>query len=349
MTSVAIVIVTYNGKKYLSDLLSSLEDQRLDNLKVEIIIVDNNSTDGTVEYLKNNYQNIKIFENQDNLGFAKGNNLGIKYALDNNFTYIALLNQDIVVNDNWLIPLVDRLDRFEKIGAIQPRIMYWPETKKINSYGNILHYLGFGYTSFNGIEEKKVVNYPREINYASGAAVLIRSKILRQTGLFDESFFMYHEDTDLSLKIKFLGYSIELEPKSKVYHHYEFSKGRLKFFYIERNRIALLLKFYKIPTLILLLPAFLLSEVSLLARSIINGFFFDKIKSYLYYFLPRTIIHLLKERREIQKNRKITDKELLNEMSGKIEFQEVQSIILNLVINPVLNIYKKLITFLIVW
>jgi GT2 family glycosyltransferase len=227
--------------------------------------------------------------------------------------------------------------------------MYWPETDKINSYGNILHYLGFGFTSFNGKKESEVKDFKKIINYASGAAVMFKSSVLREVGLFDRSFFMYHEDTDLSLRMKFLGYQIKFVPEAKVFHQYKFSKSIKKFYFIERNRFIILLKFYKIFTLILILPALIFLEMGLLVQSFISGFFRERLKVYFYFLNPINLIRIFKKRRIIQKNRVIKDSDLFKELSGKIDFQEIDNFFLSYVFNPLLKFYKMIIERLIFW
>lgn len=349
MLKIAIIILVYNGRNYLPSLLSSLNRQKNNNLKVEIIIVDNNSSDDSIKYIEDNFPEIRIINNERNLGFAEGNNIGIKYALDKEFDFVGLLNQDIIVDENWLEPLIDRLKSSDKIAAVQPKIMHWPEKEKINSYGNILHYLGFGFTSFNGEREEEVKSYPRVINYASGAAVIFKSNALRKVGLFDKSFFMYHEDTDLSLRMKLSGFQIEFVPDSKVFHQYVFSKSIKKFYFIERNRFIILLKFYKILTLIIILPALIFLELGLIIQSLFNGFFLQRLKVYIYFLNPLNLINILRKRFSIQSQRIIKDRDIFKELSGEIKFQEIDNFFLKFIFNPVLRLYKQIIQTIIIW
>jgi len=349
MIRVAIIILVYNGRKYLPALLASLKKQQVYNYQVKVIAVDNASTDKSGDFITKNYPEMKVIINAENYGFAKGNNIGMNWALANNFDYLALLNQDIRVSEDWLGPLIKALEAQPKLGAVQPKIMYWPDQDKINSLGNILHYLGFGFTSYNGLKESTIKKYPEYINYASGAAVVYRSSVLREIGLFDEAYFMYHEDTDLSLRIKFWGYQIKLIPKAKVFHQYEFSRSLKKFYYIERNRLILLLKFYKLPTLLFILPVLIFLEVGLIIQSLFNGFFIYRLKVYGYFVNPLNIIKIIKKRRKIQKERLINDLTLIKELTGKIEFQEIDNFFLKYIFNPILNFYKFIIERIIFW
>jgi len=349
MTKVAIIILIYNGLRYLRPLFNSLNQQAKDGLSLEIIVVDNHSSDGSVKFIKDNFPEVTLIENRENLGFAAGNNLGLVYALKKNFDYLVLINQDIIVTPLWLVLLLKGLVGDRQSGLAQPLILSWPNKEKINSSGNILHYLGVGFSGNNGLNYERADNFPREINYASGAAMAVKREVLEKIGLFDETFFMYHEDTDLSLKAKFLGYKIILVPEAIVYHQYEFSKSIKKFYFIERNRLIILLKFYKILTLILIFPAWLFLEIGFLVQAIFTGFIKQRIKIYWYFINPGNLSKILKARVPIQKTRIISDKKLLKELTGKIEFQEVNNVFLKFIFNPILNAYKKLVEKIIIW
>jgi GT2 family glycosyltransferase len=143
--NVFIIIVNWNGKQYLDDCISSLEDQTYKFFKT--IIIDNNSSDDSVEFIKKKFIQIKIIQNTQNFGFAQGNNIGIKYALQNNADIIILLNNDTIVDKNWLQEMINTANSNKKIGLVQAKIFIDNKDKKhiINTVGNNIHYLGFGY------------------------------------------------------------------------------------------------------------------------------------------------------------------------------------------------------------
>ncbi|MFH1030026.1 MAG: glycosyltransferase family 2 protein, partial [bacterium] len=209
MPKVAVIILTWNGMKYLPDCLGSLINQDYEKVNREYIIVDNASSDGTVNYIKENFSEFSLIENDKNYGFDKGNNIGIKYALDKGYDYIVLLNQDTVVDPSWLSELVKAAESNKKIGAVQSLMLYWENanirecdtrheggarsestrTFKVNSCGNELHFLGFG---FCGGNQKKLeignckLEIISDITYASSSAVLYRANVLKEVGCFDE-------------------------------------------------------------------------------------------------------------------------------------------------------------------
>ena len=141
---VYIIIVTYNAEKYIKDCLGSVFSFLPKELDVTVIIIDNNSSDGTIEFIKENYPQIKLMENKENLGFAGGNNLGMKCAIDRGADYIYLLNQDTIVEEGWLDKALSLAESDSQVGAVQSLLMLWPEKERINSWGNEIHFLGFG-------------------------------------------------------------------------------------------------------------------------------------------------------------------------------------------------------------
>jgi len=333
---VSVILVSYNSEKYFPDCLNSLKKQTYKNYNV--ILVDNNSSDNSIKLAKKLYPKIKIIANNINCGFAKGNNLGIKEALKNiNVKYIACLNIDVEVDKDWLKELVKVGDSNENYGSVQSLILLNDDRNKINTSGNIIHFLGFGYCGkykHDKSEEKEI----REINYASGSAVLYSRKALEEIGLFDETLFMYHEDLDLGWRFLIAGYKNVLAPKSLMYHKYSFSKNKNKWYYAERNKIYTLIKNYQFRTLVLIFPLLILIDLVVLAYSIKEDFFFQKIKAYRDALANYK--YILKKRRIIQDNRQIEDKNIISRFSSSIDFEGLTSKILTGIVNPFLEYYK---------
>lgn len=335
--NVFIIIVNWNGKQYLDDCLSSLEDQTYKFFKT--IIIDNNSSDDSVEFIKKKFIQIKIIQNTQNFGFAQGNNIGIKYALQNNADIIILLNNDTIVDKNWLQEMINTANSNKKIGLVQAKIFIDNKDKKhiINTVGNNIHYLGFGYCGHYKEIDNGQFSKDTEITYAIGASLLIKKKVLYSIGMLDEKFFLYHEDLDLGWRARLFGFNIYLSNKAIVWHKYSFSKNKKKIYYLERNRLFFLLQNFELRTLCLILPAFLFIEIGLLFYSLLNGWFLLKLKSYIDVIkkIKIVIIH----RKHIQKNRIVKDKELIKYLTDQIIFEDINSIILNKIINPLFKLY----------
>jgi GT2 family glycosyltransferase len=351
---IAIIIVIYNGEAYLRDCFNSLDRINYPRDLLKIILVDNASVDHSLDlikrYTKKNPERYEIILNKKNLGFAAGNNIGIKWALDRDFDYIYLLNQDTIVDPDFLIEATKALDSDNQVGAAQSLLMLWPEKDKVNSLGNNLHFLGFGYA---GGHQSSVTSHQfgmnKEIAYTSGAASLWQISALKEIGLFDDKFYMYHEDLDLGWRLRLAGYKSVLAAGSVIYHKYSFSKSIKKYYWMERNRFICLLTNYKIATLILILPAFLIMEAGLFVFSFINGFWGEKIKCYFWIINPWHWPYLVKRRFQIIKIRKAKDHEVVRLFTGKIEFQEINNPILKYFVNPIFNLYWLLIKKIVKW
>ncbi len=345
MPKVAIIILLYNGRQYLEDLLLSLKEQDYPQESCRIFLVDNASTDDSLEYIKINFPQFTIIKNEKNEGFPKGNNIGIKYALRENFDYIVLLNQDTVVELNWLRELISVAEKDKTIGSVQPLILFWNDKNKINSSGNTIHFLGFGYCdNFN--QKKEIIGDSSEIGYASGAAVLLRVKVLKEIGLLDENLF-YTEDLDLGWRIRLAGYKNFNAPKSVIYHKFVFNKNKDKYYFLEFGRIFTLLKNYQLFTLLLISPVLIFYEIEIVIYSLLKGWGILKLRSCKNIFLSLPI--LIKERKKIQEKRKIKDREICKYINGKIDarYEDFNNFLFRL-INPLLNLYWKILCVLLI-
>lgn len=344
---VAIIILSYNGRQYLPDCLSSLAKINYPKDNFKIIIIDNASNDGSVDYIKENFPEITLIANEKNLGFAGGNNVGINYAISQGFDYIYLLNQDTVVKADFLKEAVKVAESDDKIAAVQSKLLYFSNKGKINSWGNEIHFLGFGWTGGN-LEDDKI-KQNQEITYASGAASLWKIEALKEIGLFDEKLFAYHEDLDLCWRARLMGYKIMLAAGSVVYHKYEFSRSIKKYYFMERNRYIVMLQNYKWPTLFLIGPVMDLMEIGLFLFSLKSGWWREKIKVYKYLFQGKNLEKIFATRRKIQKERKVKDKEIVKHFVGEIKNQEIKNPFLDYFANPLFNLYWQIVKSIIWW
>lgn len=355
---VAIVIVNYNGKKYLEPLFNSLHSISYPKDRMKIFIVDNNSTDDSKNWLKQNLEQIILIENEKNEGFTGGNNIGIAKAIEWGTDYVYLLNQDTEVDPDFLFNIVQLAETNEKIGSAQSFIKLHPEVDQVNTIGNSIHFLGFGFCESykEGIEKTlREIEYWKKhdsslnIAYGSGAGVLYRISALKETGLFDRDLFLYHEDLDLGWRLRLFGYQNVLVPDSIIYHKYEFSRSIQKYYWMERNRFIVMFQNYKILTLLLILPGLVLMEMGLLFFSFIRGWWREKLKVYKYFLNIKNWKNILQKRERRQGERRVSDKEILKYFVGKIEFQDIKNPLLTYVANPLLDIYWKIVKKIVVW
>ena len=359
---VAIVYLSFHCEPYIDDVVSALKKMTYPKDKVEFVIVDNpHPTHGlSVRYLEENVMplsgnelsHITLLPQKENLGFAGGNNVGIQWALDNGFDYVYFHNNDGFVAANFLEPLIDVMEKNKTVGEVQSLLMLYPETDLLNSSGNSFHYLGLGFCNNLRVKKDSVkLEKVYETSYSSGAAVLMRSDLLRQYGLWDHDFFMYHEDIEYSFRLKIAGYKIMVASDSLFYHKYSFGRNQVKFYYIERNRLGVMLMFFKLPTLLLFLPMGLILEAGLLLFAVKQGWVKEKLKAYVYWLKLSSWKLWLKKRAYVQNIRKISDKEMVKTFVGKVIFNEasIQNPVLDKIANPLMDLYWKIVKAIIFW
>ena len=355
INKVAIIIVTYNGSKWIKKCLASVFKstppqsppyQKGGFRGYRVLVVDNASDDGSAnivrEYKGEYGQSAHLIELKENTGFVGGNNVGIKYAMENGYDAVVLLNQDTEVEPNWLSRLVD-VARPDDVGIVQAMMLLGNEGHLTNNAGNAMHYLGFGFVKHYRESADKWLNEvePFNIGYASGAAMLIKREVLDAIGFLDEKFFMYHEDLDLCWRARLTGFKIMLAPKAVVYHYYEFNRNKKMFYWTERNRWACLLQNYQLGTLIMLAPMLFAIELTMILYSTASGWLNYKLQSYVW--IVSHLGAILSKRREVQKMRKVSDKEIMKRMDSKLEFSEVSNPLLKYVVSPMLEWYYKII------
>ena len=208
----SIIIVNYNGKHLLRECFDSVLAQSVKDF--ELILVDNGSTDGSVDYVVSNYSDkrIKLALSKQNLGFAGGNNLGYKHATGE---YIVLLNNDTKVNEDWLKGLLDEIERDDNIGIVQSLVITEGVPAEYYKKNGTINLLGHNVMNFFEINEDRT----GEIFQANGCSLIIRWVLVEQLGgLFPDEYFAYAEDTYLSFKVKFYGKKIMHTSGSIVYH-----------------------------------------------------------------------------------------------------------------------------------
>ncbi|MFM1962343.1 MAG: hypothetical protein RLZZ172_1188 [Bacteroidota bacterium] len=213
MKKLAIIIINWNSLELTSETLQAL--QHCSFRDFDVILVDNGSSDGSGEILRQRFQETIHLASPVNIGFTGGNNLGMQYALDKGYPYIMLLNNDVDVNTDFLEPLISRMDADPQIGAIQPLIMFHHNRELVwNAGGKYMNWIGVSKTLTIPPESTSF----RQTDWITGCAFMIKAEVLREVGLLEEKYFIYHEDVDLSLRIRTAGYSLYIEPDSVIYH-----------------------------------------------------------------------------------------------------------------------------------
>jgi len=347
---VGIVLVNYQDYaiKYLADYWKALRQQDYPADSVKVYIVDNASTPESVRYLTINYPEAVVFSRPDG-NYAAANNLGFSRAHQDGCEYIVSVNMDTVAQPNWLSELVLALENNPQAGLAQSKILLFPKNEaeqknlKINSLGNIIHFLGFGYTSQHGQPDQNISDYPEIPGYASGCSFIIRSEVWHKVGGYNEEYYMYHDDLELSLKVKLAGQKIILAPQSVIYHKYEFSRSTKMIYYMERNRYLTLLIFYPYYFFVLIALPGLLMDIGMFYFSLINGWFSQELKIYNYFFNSRNYDKIYRERKRIKQFQVVPFSQIARHFSGRIEFQEIANPLLKYLVNPLFNLYWQIV------
>lgn len=240
----------------------------------EVIFVDNNSSDGSVEFIKNNfgkYPSLKIIELEKNYGVSGGNNIGVYHAMGK---YLFFLNVDTEVHKDCLNEIVNVFEKDKTIGAVQSKLLFLWDKKRINSMGHYLTSWGAwqNYVPNEQFDNKKNFNI-QEIFIAHGAAVAVNSELFKKVGMFDKDYFMYSEETDLCWRIWLSGYRVVIVPSSIVYHYDGGVAGGgvtkptpLRVFYGTRNQLITIFKNYSNRNLYRYFPFIMLHIVNDLRR-----------------------------------------------------------------------------------
>lgn len=234
---VSFISVNYNQAKVTCELLESLKQLTYPN--VEVIIVDNGSSEDPSPFISNAYPETKLIKSGKNLGFAGGNNIGIEAAKGD---YLFFVNNDTEVTPDIVEHLLARFETDPQIGMISPKIRYFQQP-------NLIQYAGYTpinpYTARNNAighleEDKGQHNEARPTAYAHGAAMMVKKEVIERVGMMPETFFLYYEELDWCEQIRRGGYTIYYEPKSLIYHKESISVGKmstLKTYYMARNRV----------------------------------------------------------------------------------------------------------------
>lgn len=261
-----VVILNYNGAADTLSCLASLASSNLQNLKLFIELIDNGSSSQSIRLLsaktpeliklfKSKKINFHLERSEHNLGFTGGNNLGIKNLLTKDVDYILFLNNDTQVDKEMLRILVEVLKQRKVLGMISPKIYFSPgfeyhkELYRENDLGKVLWYAGGIidwkniYFSHRGVDEVDRAQYDlgSATDFITGCAMMIKTEVLAKAGLFDERYFLYLEDADLSTRVRNLGYSLYFEPKAIMWHKNASSSDKpgspIHVYYQTRNRL----------------------------------------------------------------------------------------------------------------
>lgn len=302
----SIILVGYNSAAWLPRSLSALMRQDYP-AGFEVIFVDNGSCDHSADLVRCDFPNVRVIESGHNGGYAGGNNLGAASARGE---VLAFINPDTCAEPTWLMELVRPLVRDRSIGITTSKIVLMDESETINACGNDISLSGITTCHAAGTAAGDV-NADEDVPAVSGAACAIWRELFLRLGGFDDQFFMYLEDTDLSWRVRLAGYRCRLAARSLVAHDYTFRLTATKTEQIERNRYLMLAKNLSFRSLLLLIPTFMAGEMATWGWALSHGpqHILAKLKAIVWILQhPRLI---LTSHTRAQATRRVSDAELL--------------------------------------
>lgn len=319
---VSVIILNYNGSRYLQRLFSSLNNQSLSTF--EIVFVDNASSDDSIYMVKQLCKNlrkgltVKIIENDRNFGYCKGNNIGAS-VVQNGTKYLVFLNNDTYVDAHWLRSLVQNAESDNKVGLVGSRV----DTVQKSSFATIALACDF-YGQTEGIalqiaDGQKVNSIGVKFFYCSGASILVPRKVFWEVRGFDEALFMYHDELDLCWRVRLSGYKVIVASSSICYHvtnssGYGLNLPVWKYYHgIAKNRIRVLLKNYATSSLLKYFPQ---TVTLIVLRGLLSGlvnrnvcYISALIKGLLWNI--KNLRDTLSKRLETQRLRKVPEEDIL--------------------------------------
>tara|TARA_Y100001936_G_C15986987_1_gene620118 strand:+ start:53 stop:1093 length:1041 start_codon:yes stop_codon:yes gene_type:complete len=309
---VSVIVLNYNAGELLVNCINSLKKSSHTNL--EIIIVDNISSDDSQKKCKEKFPDIKLIQNNENLGYCGGNNVGIKEAKGE---FIIILNPDTIVQANCINELISAYNKFGE-GLYQPKILSLNEENIIQSTGNMLHVFGFGFARDKGNKIEEKIEEIEKIGYASGTCLFTSREVINKVGLLDEFLFLYHDDLDLGWRAAQIGINSYYVPKSKIFHveSYSLKWSSKKFYWLERNRKYCLLTHYSKETYEKMRFSLMLVDLFVWTFYFSKGFLGVKIKAELDIRKNKKIID--KKYSELENKKIIPDIELIRNFSDEI-------------------------------
>jgi hypothetical protein len=320
---VSVLVLNYNGKRFLDDCFQSVLSATYPNC--EVVMIDNKSTDDSVAYMKKNYPQVKIFQTGADAGFSRAYNMGFEIAQGK---YFVLLNNDVKVAPDWLEPLVAEAESYPEVGALQPKLLSLRKPDEFEYAGASGGYIDvYGYPFSRGrlfqTVEKDNGQYDDvvQVFWTTGAAMFVRADILSKSGGLDKDFVHHMEEIDMCYRINLVGYILKVVPASIVYHY---GGGTIKYesysklYWNHRNSIFMMLKNLERKNLFRFIFARFALDAITLFRSLVSLNFKQFAAIFHAYFW--LLFHpgmVSRKRKQVQKDRVIADKELAHLVYSK--------------------------------
>jgi GT2 family glycosyltransferase len=306
---ITAVVLAFGTEPWLRRCIESILHS--EDAEVDVVLVDNGCTDSTVDELRGEI-GVKVIGDGNNLGFAAGSNLGAAHATGD---VIAFINSDAYCTPGALASLAHVALRPD-VGIASASLRLANAPQLLNSGGNDVHFLGFSWAGRFG-ERADLHSNEQEVTGATGAGMAMKRSAWKELGGFEERFFAYHEDADLSLRCWLRGFKIVYVPDSVVVHRYEFSRNSRKFYLMERNRLILVATVFGPRTLILASLALIAAEIGMVIVALFQGWLGQKVAG--WGWLIRNSGWLIRRRRRVQADRRVQEKQIARILSGHFD------------------------------
>lgn len=330
--TLGVVVLAYGDEPWLAACVESVLASR--DVDLDLVVVDNGCRADDLEPVAKR-DDLRVLRPGTNTGFAGGCNLGARHVCGE---HVALVNSDCLVDPDTLAALA-AVARDPGVGPVMASIRFADRPEVLNSGGNPVHVLGTCWAG--GIDEPETRTEPYDVAAASGACLLLRREVWDRLGGFDEEYFAYLEDTELSLRCRRLGLTARCVPTARALHHYEFSRNPRKMYLLERNRLVMVTTLWSGRALVLLAPFLLALEGALLLLATAQGWRREKVEGWRWMLHHRE--HLRRRRRLLSAERQVPQREWLAVLTPELAPHVVGSAAAARAVNVVLGGYWRVV------
>lgn len=330
--TLGVVVLAYGEEPWLAACVDSVLASR--GVEVDLVVVDNGCRADDLEPVEKR-DDLRVVRPGTNTGFAGGCNLGARHVRGE---HLVLVNSDCLVEPDTLVALA-AVARDPGVGPVMASIRFADRPDVLNSGGNPVHVLGTCWAG--GIDEAETRTAPYDVAAASGACVLLRRELWDRLGGFDEEYFAYLEDTELSLRCRRLGLVARCVPTARALHHYEFSRNPRKMYLLERNRLIMVTTLWSGRALVLLAPFLLALEGALLLLASAQGWRHEKVQGWRWVLRHRD--HLRRRRRLLAAERRVPEREWLAVLTPELAPHVVGSAAAARTVNVVVGGYWRVV------
>ncbi len=328
--TVGVVVLAWQEQPYLADCIASILASA--GVDVRIALVDNGCAPDDLAAVADDERIQRVAPGR-NTGFAGGCNLGVE-TLGTEF--VALVNSDCILRPDTLALLVAEASR-PGVGPVMAGIRLAEPPHLINSAGNPVHLIGLSWAG--DMDRPETRTEPYDVTGASGACVLMLGSVWKTLGGFDEEYFAYLEDTEMSLRAWRLGFTVRCVPAAIALHHYEFSRNAFKMYLLERNRLMLISTLWSRRALIALAPVLVISEVMLAAYAVASGWGGGKVRGWVWMWRHRS--HIAERRRLVQAEQRVADAEWMQRLTPEFDPSAIGPAPVTRVANTVIRTYWR--------